>query len=237
MRARPQIYRAGLAVDRPRRRLGPLSIIVFVAGLDRGLAPIGVVLGVVGFVVGLFYLRDAALLGNKTRFLSGVAVLLAAAFAAAWAYLRSPKRSTFLAFRQLSLSTAVAVAAPGLGAAVQALVDYATQYDYGREELRFDQARDWLREHTAPDEVIMSMKDLGFAAGRRYLENYPYIYDKRYGPELLEGKVRELGIHVFVFTENRGQDRLALNPELSGWIAQNTRRSAQFGNYVIYRKD
>ncbi len=83
----------------------------------------------------------------------------------------------------------------------------------------------------------MSMKDLGFAAGRRYLENYSYIYASPADLESLGEKVERLGIHVFVFTEQRGQDELILNKVLTDWIAQNTKRTAQFGNYVIHRKD
>ena len=204
---------------------------------DPARARIGVALGMVGFIVGSVYLRDAALLENDTQLWRGVGVLLAAAFAAAlWTYLRSPDRPLFPAFRQFAAAVAIVVVAQGFGAAVyQARAGYATQYDYG--QTGFDQTRDWLRENTTPDEVVMSMKDLGFAAGRRYLENYQYIYDKRYNLELLEGNVRDLGIRVFVFTEVRGQDRLALNSDLSHWIAQNTTRIAEFGNYVIYRKN
>ena len=203
---------------------------------DRALAPIGVLLGVVGFLMGLFYLRDAALLGKGNLLLRGVAILLAAAFGAAlWATLRSPRRSAFLGLRNLALAAAVAAAAQGFGAAVyQARADYATQYDYG--QIGFAQARDWLREHTAPDEVIMSMKDLGFAAGRRYLENYFYIYATPAELEPLGETVENLGIHVFVFTEQRGQDQLLLNRGLAEWIARNTKKTAQFGNYVIYTR-
>jgi len=204
---------------------------------DRALAPVGVLLGVVGFAVGLFYLRDAALLGDRILLLRAVAMLLAAAFAAAsWAYLRSPRRSPFLAFRQFAFAAAVAAAAQGFGAAVyQARVDYATQYDYG--QTGFDQARDWLRQHTAHDEVVMSMKDLGFAAGRRYLENYGYIYGPSADQEPIDDAVEKFGIHVFVFTERRGQDQLFMNHNLADWIAHNTKRTAEFGNYVIYTKD
>jgi len=204
---------------------------------DRAVAPFGAFLGAVGFVVGLFYLRDAALLGDKILLLRGVAILFAAAFGAAlWAYLRSPRRTPLLAFRQFAFAAAVAAVAEDFGAAVyQARADYATQYDYG--QTGFKQARDWLREHTAPDEVIMSMKDLGFAADRRYLENYAYLYGPFAGRPPIDDAVKQFGIHVFVFTERIGQDQLIMNRSLADWIARNTKRTAEFGNYVIYTKD
>jgi len=204
---------------------------------DRALAA-GFAVVVVGLVVGSIYLRDAALFGNDVRFFRGLGMLLAAALVATlWAYLRSPDRSTVSAVRLLALAAAVALAAQGLGAAAfQARADYATQYDYG--QAGFDQTRDWLRQNTAPDEIIMSMKDLGSAAGRRYLENYQFIHDEpHYNLELLESKVRELGIHVFVFTERRGMDELAAESDLSRWIDGNTTRIVQFGNYDVYRKN
>jgi hypothetical protein len=169
--------------------------------------------------------------------LRGVAILFAAAFGAAlWAYLRSPRRAPFLAFRQFAFAAVIAALAEDFGAAVyQAGVDYATQYDYG--QTGFKQARDWLGEHTAPDEVIMSMKDLGFAAGRRYLENYGYVYGPSADQEPIDDAVKHFGIHVFVFTERIGQDELIMNRNLADWIARNTKRTAEFGNYVIYTKD
>lgn len=109
---------------------------------------------------------------------------------------------------------------------------YPTTYDYGQEG--FDDTVCFIRQHTAPDEVIVSMKDVGFRAGRRYFENYQYVFG---GPEwvekmrriLLDGRAR-----YAVFTEGNGPDNLALNPALGEVIRGLCVQVREYGHYRIY---
>ncbi len=205
--------------------------------LDRGIFRIGLVIGGVGLLAGLFWLRDGALLGVAHSLLRGSAVSLAVALVTVLcAYRRSRAVSVSGFFRNFALAVAAVVVGQSLGVAIyQARADHATQYDYG--QTGFVEASDWVSRHTASNEVIMSMKDLGFAIGRRYLENYGYVNSPALDQKSFGDLVERLGIRVFVFTEERGQDQLAGNHELADWIARNTKKTIQFGNYVIYTKD
>ena len=137
-------------------------------------------------------------------------------------------------FAALVLACALSCAAGNsLGTAIyQARVGYSTTYDYGQNG--FEDAVSFIRMNTRPDEAIASMKDIGFKTGRRYVENYGPIYG---GPDqtgqLIEaissGKVR-----YAVFTAQRGQDNLDMNPRLKTWVEQNCALVRSPGDYRIY---
>jgi hypothetical protein len=111
---------------------------------------------------------------------------------------------------------------------------YSTQYDYG--QTGFVKVSDWVRQNTARDEVIMSMKDIGFATGRRYLENYLYVYGHASAVDRFDSLVERLGIRIFIFTERRGHDQLIAKSHLHAWVKRNTTNTTQIGDYVIYVK-
>jgi hypothetical protein len=117
-------------------------------------------------------------------------------------------------------------------ALAMARAPYPTTYDYGQEG--FDDTVCFIRQHTAPEEVIISMKDVGFRAGRRFFENYQYVFGSREWVEkmrsiLLDGKAR-----YAVFTEGNGPDNLALNPALGDVIRSLCVQVRQYGHYRIY---
>ena len=117
-------------------------------------------------------------------------------------------------------------------AAYQSRVEYSTTYDYGQSGLK--QTADFIAARTTEQEIISSMKDVGFLAKRRYYENYAALYDDASAARLIEAW--EAGrVSYIVFTEDIGQDALASKPALRDWVAENADLAASFGNYRIYQ--
>jgi hypothetical protein len=117
-------------------------------------------------------------------------------------------------------------------AAYQSRVEYSTTYNYGQSGLQETAA--FIRARTAEQEIISSMKDVGFLAKRRYYENYGALYDDASAARLIEAW--EAGrVSYIVFTEGIGQDGLAIKPALRDWVARNADLVASFGNYRIYQ--
>lgn len=117
-------------------------------------------------------------------------------------------------------------------ALAMARAPYPTTYDYGQEG--FDDTVCFIREHTRPQEIIVSMKDVGFRAQRRFFENYQYITNGQAWAEkmrkiLLEGRAR-----YAVFTEGNGPDNLDLNPALKDVIHSLCVQTRRYGHYRIY---
>jgi hypothetical protein len=78
------------------------------------------------------------------------------------------------------------------------------------------------------------MKDIGYAAHRRYFENYAATYG-----DVEEGQhLRKLALSndakLLIFTESRGQDQLIVNAPLRDWVTSSCRLLASFENYRIY---
>ncbi|HEV2852092.1 MAG TPA: hypothetical protein VHC97_04735 [Thermoanaerobaculia bacterium] len=114
----------------------------------------------------------------------------------------------------------------------QSRVEYSTTYNYGQRGLR--EAAAFLWAHTSEQEIITSMKDVGFLAKRRYVENYAALYDDASAARLIAAW--ESGrVSYIVFTEGNGPDQLAFRPVLRDWIAGNADLVASFGDYRIYR--
>jgi hypothetical protein len=201
------------------------------AKYELGLAAAG------GFLIGVFYLRDRSILGETNLVWLQYTVGPAAAFVIASLSLilfRKTNRGSQFA-NMTALLTICWLAATGFGRAVaQSRADYAKQYDYGQRGFR--EARDWIATNTAPDEVIMSMKDIASAAQRRYLENYGYLLGNPPIP-VMEERLNRLKVSVFVFTETHGQDQLVISKDLAQWIAANTQKIKEFGDYRIYLKN
>jgi hypothetical protein len=115
----------------------------------------------------------------------------------------------------------------------QARVPYSTTYDYG--QLGFSDTVGFIRSNTNPEDVIVSMKDIGFAADRRYIENYGGLYGGAQAEEQLRSSLASGKIPYAVFTEGRGQDQLVVKPALKQWVESNTMLIRSFGHYRIYR--
>jgi hypothetical protein len=130
-----------------------------------------------------------------------------------------------------------AAAGNSLGVALhQARASYSTTYDYG--QTGFEDTVSFIRANTQPDQAIASMKDIGFTADRRYFENYGAIFGglDAYGDPVdrLTKAISSGRARYAVFTAQRGQDNLGLNPRLQSWIAQNCVLVRSFGDYRIY---
>jgi hypothetical protein len=145
-----------------------------------------------------------------------------------------PVRRLAPRFAALVLACALSAAAGNsLGVAVyQSRVSYSTTYDYG--QTGFEDTVSFIRVNTQPDQVIASMKDIGFKAGRKYIENYSAIYG---GPDQVDRLTEAISsgrVRYAVFTVQRGQDNLMMNPRLKSWIEQRCVLVRSFGDYRIY---
>ncbi len=109
---------------------------------------------------------------------------------------------------------------------------YPTTYDYG--QMGFAETVCFLQQNTAPDEAIISMKDVGFHAGRRYYENYGYVYGGSAQAEALRRVLDAGRARYAVFTEGRGPDALFVNPALRELIDGTCRLERSYGHYRIY---
>ena len=202
----------------------------------RGAAP-GVVTLVVASAAGLFVaarIGDAHLqLGAEVSAVALAMLALPAVLAlgatAGWLE-RGPDRGTALAWLaaaglQTDFQTGVAL--------VQVRAPYSTDYDYG--QMGLDEAIAYVRANTGPDEVISSMKDLGFQARRRFIETYQPLYtSERRAGELIEAW-EDGSVRLIVFTDGIGQDQAAVRPALADWISRNAELVASPGHYRIYR--
>ena len=137
-------------------------------------------------------------------------------------------------YARIPLIAAVSVyAGLQLGTALfQVQTPYSKTYDYGQSGIV--DAASFVKQNTTSDETIASMKDLGFRAGRRYYETYGMIYGGLTGAEALIALIKSETVKFAVFTEDRGQDQLIVNPDLLRWIQANCVVVESFGNYRIY---
>jgi hypothetical protein len=115
----------------------------------------------------------------------------------------------------------------------QSRVEYSTTYDYGQRGLT--EAAAFIRTHTTEQDVISSMKDIGFLAKRRYYENYGALYSDNASSARLIAAWKSGKVSYIVFTEGIGQDQLVVRPILRDWVAKNADLAASFGNYRIYQ--
>jgi 4-amino-4-deoxy-L-arabinose transferase-like glycosyltransferase len=114
---------------------------------------------------------------------------------------------------------------------IQAIATYPTKYLYGQQGM--NDAINYLKLHTEKNEVIWSMKDIGFYVNDRYYENYPFFFNKALEPGLIsminEGKIR-----YYVATTGIGEDRVDYYKDIAKVLDTNATKVATFGNFVIY---
>lgn len=115
---------------------------------------------------------------------------------------------------------------------IQATAPYPTKYHYGQAGL--DQTAAYLRSNTDPNEIIWSMKDVGYYVNNKYYESYGYYFDASLENELINmlkgGKVR-----YYVVTTGIGQDNIDYYPSIKQILDTNAVREKQFGNFIIYK--
>jgi hypothetical protein len=213
-----------------------LSVVRFQAAERRGLAlvsssrqwvPLAVVYAC-SLVFAAIRMQDSVIvhMGGPYRWIvlgSGVLCLLGIA------------TRCFAAERRVVLLIALALYG-GLQAGIglyQSRVDYATTYNYG--QTGFLDTVAFLRLNTRPDEMIASMKDIGYRVGRPYFTTYGALYgDDAALSRLIEG-IESGRISFEVFTEGKGEDQLVMRPFLQSWVAEHCTLVTSFGNYRIYR--
>lgn len=216
------IAAAVITVLPPEERRRPVSIwgTVSCAGLWIAAAIVGV--GVV---------RDKALLVPSERAaLNWVLLVPMTIFVSG---LIAGARGRAFAGRALGVSGVILYGGLQAGTAIyQSSQDYATSYDYGQRG--FVDTVSYVRTHTDPNDVIVSMKDIGYAAHRRYFENYAAVYGDSQQSRALMDLTASGVAKLAIFTEGRGQDQLVVNPPLRDWITGNCRLLASFGDYRLY---
>ncbi len=115
----------------------------------------------------------------------------------------------------------------------QTKAPYATTYDYG--QTGFLDTVAFLRSNTGPGDIIASMKDIGYRGQRRYFETYSGLYGNRESARELTDIMGSGTIAYMVFTEERGQDQLIINPQVRQWVLEHCTLIRSFGNYRIYQ--
>jgi len=117
---------------------------------------------------------------------------------------------------------------------VQAISTYPTKYLYGQQGM--NDAINYLKLNTKSNEIIWSMKDIGFYVNDKYYENYPFFFDKRLEPELVNLLVKG-DIRYYVVTTGIGEDRIDYYKDIAGILEVNATKVASYGNFVIYRSN
>ncbi len=115
---------------------------------------------------------------------------------------------------------------------IQATSHYSTKYLYGQTGL--DQTAAYLRTNTDPQEVIWSMKDVGYYTNNRYYESYPYYFDKSLEGDLVS-KLQEGKVRYYVATTGIGEDNIDYYPEIGRILDTYAIKEKQFGNFVVYK--
>jgi hypothetical protein len=115
----------------------------------------------------------------------------------------------------------------------QARAPYSTTYDYG--QLGFTDTVGFIRANTAPEATIVSMKDIGFATGRRYFENFDAVHGASDKAPRLQEFVASGRAEYVIFTEGHGQDQLIANPAMKEWAEVNLTLVRSIGHYRIYQ--
>lgn len=114
----------------------------------------------------------------------------------------------------------------------QALSKYPTKYEYG--QLGFNETVAYLKDNTYKNEVIWSMKDVGYYVNNRYIENYPDVFNPNIKNRLID-LIKNKNIRYFVVTKDIGEDRIDAYPELKLGLDNCCVVVNQFGNFVIYK--
>lgn len=180
------------------------------------------------FAAGARLLRDRMILEGQIHPEDRWALLLPALAGTAgvllWRYRPGPWLLMAGLLSHTGLMTGVALA--------MARAPYPTTYDYGQQG--FERTACFLSENTAPEDRIISMKDIGFHIGRRYFENYGYVYSGERGADAMRAILDSGRARFAVFTEGNGPDDLRFNPPLQQVIRDSCTLTRSYGHYRIY---
>lgn len=117
---------------------------------------------------------------------------------------------------------------------VQAIATYPTKYLYGQQGMR--DTVSYLKIHTHKNEIIWSMKDVGFYVNDRYYESYAFYFNKNLEP-VLTNMLQQGKIRYYVGTVGIGEDRLDYYTGVTKILNDNATKVATYGNFVIYRSN
>lgn len=115
---------------------------------------------------------------------------------------------------------------------IQATAPYPTKYHYG--QMGLDQTTAYLRSNTDPNEVIWSMKDVGYYTNNKYVESYGYYFDPALQTDLIN-LLHGSTVRYYVVTTGIGQDNIEYYTNIKQILEINAVREKQFGNFVIYK--
>lgn len=115
---------------------------------------------------------------------------------------------------------------------IQATSPYSTKYLYGQTGL--DQTTAYLRSNTNPDEVIWSMKDVGYYVNNKYYESYSYYFYRSLEGDLIN-KLGSSKVRYYVVSTGIGQDNIDYYTNIKQILDTNAVREKQFGNFIIYK--
>ena len=97
-----------------------------------------------------------------------------------------------------------------------------------------DQTTAYLRSVTNSNEVIWSMKDVGYYVNNRYYESYAYYYDKSLEGDLIS-KLKGGKVRYFVASTGIGEDNLVYLGDIREILDAYAVREKQFGNFIIFK--
>ena len=195
---------------------------------NKKINPLKVVLAILaGFSIEKIFWGDAMFLNAKP--FHGLTILLLTIIVS-YFILKKLNQSTatnlFVLFILFSIGFQTSISR------VQATSPYPTKYLYG--QIGMDQTTAYLRSNTSPDEVIWSMKDVGYYVNNRYYESYTYYFDKSRQANLVkllnDGKVK-----YYIVTTGIGQDNIDYYSDTKQILDSHAVRDKQFGNFVIYK--
>lgn len=115
---------------------------------------------------------------------------------------------------------------------VQATSPYPTKYHYGQTGL--DQTTAYLRSNTEPNEIIWSMKDVGYYTHNKYYESYSYYFDPALEKDLIS-MLNDSKVRYYVVTTGIGQDNVDAYPNIKQILETHAVKEKQFGNFIIYK--
>ncbi len=115
---------------------------------------------------------------------------------------------------------------------IQAISPYSTKYLYGQTGM--DQATAYLRSNTSPNEVIWSMKDVGYYTNNKYIESYGYYFDNSLQNDLVN-MLKDSKVSYYVVTTGIGQDNIDYYSNIKQVLNTNAVKEKQFGNFIIYK--
>jgi len=169
---------------------------------------------------------DAVIYSNKPIALYQLIAILFASLAFGFMCKNITIRFFILLIFTLMISSELAISSS------QAVAKYPTKYEYG--QLGLNETIDYLKDNVYHNEVIWSMKDVGYYVNNRYVENYADIFTPNIKDRLVN-LIQNNHLRYFVVTKGIGEDRVDAYPELKYGLENCCVEVRQFGNFVIYK--